>query len=390
MSAAGQGRDFRLDFFRGLALFAIFIDHIPNNPVGYLTLRGFALADAAEVFIFISGYTAAMVYGRKLLRDGALLASALIWRRAWQLYLTNICLFVLYAGQVAYTLRHYNNPLFADELGVGDFLGRPDETILQVLLLMFQPALLDILPLYIALLLVFPLFMLAMRAHFALALLPSAALWTLTQLSEINLPSSGGEWFFNPFAWQFLFVIGACLGFAQARGVRLPARESRRARLLLLGAALVVALGAVIQISWTLHAWSPRIPGLFLAQLHPIHKSLLPPPRLASILALALLVGIAIRRDAAFMTSRWGWPVVLCGQHSLHVFCLGILLSLLGNTILTIHGHGWLMLAVVNLGGIALMIGLASLSAWFDGGGHFPARPTANPPSGATPKAAQA
>ena len=57
-------RDLRLDFFRGLALFCIFIDHIPNNILAKFTLQSLMFADAAEVFILISGYTAGMVYGR--------------------------------------------------------------------------------------------------------------------------------------------------------------------------------------------------------------------------------------------------------------------------------------------------------------------------------------
>jgi len=380
MSGSGQ-RDYRLDFFRGLALFAIFIDHIPNNPVGSFTLRGWALVDAAEVFIFISGYTAAMVYGRRMLRDGGLFASALILRRAWQLYLAHLCLFLLYAAQVAYTVRQFDNPLFSDELGIGDFLSEPDRTIIHVLLLRFQPALLDILPLYIALLIVFPLFMLAMRAHMMLALVPSFLIYVLAQVTEVNLPGQGATdgWFFNPFAWQFLFVIAACLGFAQARGERLTPWLGRRRRWLLWGAAATSLAGCAIQVSWSLHQWNPRIPGLFFQALFPIHKSLLPPIRLVSILAMAVLVGLLVRRDAPFMTSRWGWPVVLCGQNSLHVFCLGILLSLLGNIVLTFVNKTWLVLLAVNLGGVAIMIGLGLLSAWFDGGGKLPARPGARP-----------
>jgi len=383
MSGIGQ-RDYRLDFFRGLALFAIFIDHIPNNPVGSFTLRGWALVDAAEVFIFISGYTAAMVYGRRMLRDGPLFASALILRRAWQLYIAHLCLFLLYSAEVAYTLRRFDNPLFSDELGIGDFLAEPDRTVILVLLLRFQPALLDILPLYIALLLLLPLFMIAMRRHMLIALAVSAAIYVAAQVTEVNLPGASEHdgWFFNPFAWQFLFIIAACLGFAQARGDRVTPRLGRWRRALLWSAAAVAALGCAVQLTWSLHQWDPRIPGILFHTLFPLHKTLLPPIRLVSILALAALVGLLVRRDAPFMTSRWGWPVVLCGQHSLHVFCLGILLSLLGNILLTFVSKTWLALGVINLGGIAIMVGMALLLAWFDGGGRLPMRPGAAPARG--------
>jgi hypothetical protein len=71
-------RDLRLDFFRGLSLFFIFIDHIPNNFLSYATLHTIAFSDAAEVFIFISGYTAALVYGQLLVRRGTLVATVQI------------------------------------------------------------------------------------------------------------------------------------------------------------------------------------------------------------------------------------------------------------------------------------------------------------------------
>ena len=71
-----SGRDLRLDLFRGLALLFIFIDHIPNNVLSYITLHSIAFSDAAEVFVFISGYVAATVYGKALQRQGCIAATA--------------------------------------------------------------------------------------------------------------------------------------------------------------------------------------------------------------------------------------------------------------------------------------------------------------------------
>src|ERR1700743_3963366 len=88
-------RDMRLDFFRGLALVCIFIDHIPGNYLGYFTLSAFGFFDAAEVFIFISGFTAALVYGRTLAVRGRLIARAQVLRRAWELYVAHIFLFMI-------------------------------------------------------------------------------------------------------------------------------------------------------------------------------------------------------------------------------------------------------------------------------------------------------
>src|ERR1700678_1480380 len=162
-SRKGGSRDHRLDFFRGLALLFIFIDHIPDNVVGYFTLRSFAFCDAAEVFIFISGYTAALAYAPVFDREGFAMGFARIYRRVWQLYVAHLCLFMVFNAEVGYTLKFLYNPLFADGLQVGDCLNDPGEAFIRVLTLQFQPSLLNILPLYITLLLVLPLLILGIR-----------------------------------------------------------------------------------------------------------------------------------------------------------------------------------------------------------------------------------
>src|SRR5690348_2022982 len=137
-------RDLRLDFFRGLSLFFIFVDHIPENLLSYFTLHTVAFSDAAEVFIFISGYTAALVYGRSLNQHGFLFALAQIYRRVWQLYVAHIFLFVIFVAEVSYTVLAVQNPMYTEELGVGDFLEEPHVAIMRALVLAFQPTFLDI------------------------------------------------------------------------------------------------------------------------------------------------------------------------------------------------------------------------------------------------------
>src|SRR6476646_10151774 len=83
---AGGERELRLDLFRGLALWLIFIDHLPPNILTWFTIRNYGFSDATEIFIFISGYTAAFVYGRAMLEAGFVVATARILRRVWQIY----------------------------------------------------------------------------------------------------------------------------------------------------------------------------------------------------------------------------------------------------------------------------------------------------------------
>jgi hypothetical protein len=364
-----------LDFFRGAALFFIFIDHIDSNPISYLTLKSFAFADAAEVFIFISGYTAALVYGRAMANEGFVMATARVLRRAWQLYVAHLCIFMIYTAEVAYTVNRFNNPLFSENAGVGDFLQHPDVAIIRVLLLQFQPTLLDILPLYIALLLAFPLFLVLLRWRLAAGLAVSAGIYVAAQVWHINLPSAMDEegWYFNPFAWQFLFVLAAAFGLRASEGRRLlPGGRW------LLGLAIAVAAGScLIQLSSVAHELVPRVPMLFGQRLWSLDKSTLAPLRLVSIMALAVLVARVVPRDAAFITSPAGWLLVLAGQNSLEVFCFSILLSVFGSIVLTLVGKGLGVVFAVNLVGICSMLALSLVLAWYRGGGRLPVRPSA-------------
>src|SRR5580700_10201435 len=241
---ASPSRDLRLDFFRGVALICIFIDHIPENYLNYFTLSAIGFSDAAEVFIFISGFTAALVYGRALAHRGTLVATVQVLHPAWQLFVAHIFLFVIFIAEVSYTVRAFNNPMYNEEMGVGDFLERPHIAVVQTLLLQFQPTFLDILPLYIVMLLIFPAVLISLRRHPLLVLIPSALIYLEVQIFNIDMPAypPGSVWTFNPLAWQFLFVLGAVLGHADTR-------SSGRAKLLALAywpALAIAALALVI------------------------------------------------------------------------------------------------------------------------------------------------
>jgi hypothetical protein len=369
----GTGRDYRLDFFRGLALLFIFIDHIPDNTISYFTLRSFAFCDAAEVFIFISGYTAALAYAPSFDREGLAMGTARIYRRVWHLYVAHLCLFMLFNAEVAYTLKFLYNPLFADELQVGDYLNNPGEAFIRVLLLQFQPSLLNILPLYIALLLLLPLLILMIRHHVVLGLMPSFILWLEANLFGWNMPGfpDGVLWYFDPFAWQFLFAIGLSLGFSRGKERTYLSSRGWLPRI----AIGFAAVAAVLSLSWSLHEAVNSVPEYVVLPETWFNKTMLPPARLLSVLSLAVLVGAFVPRHAGFLTSRLGWLVVLCGQNSLEIFCLSILLAVLANFVLNLEGYGLFLQILVNLAGLQIMFGGGLLLAWFKEGGRIPAAP---------------
>src|SRR5271169_6562550 len=129
--AATSERDLRLDLFRGIALWLIFLDHIPENILNWFTIRNYGFSDATEIFIFISGYTAAFVYGRAMRERGIIVASARILRRVWQIYVAHIFLFTIFMVEISYVATSFENPLYSEEMGIMDFLKEPDITIVQ-------------------------------------------------------------------------------------------------------------------------------------------------------------------------------------------------------------------------------------------------------------------
>ncbi|HEV3175971.1 MAG TPA: OpgC domain-containing protein [Stellaceae bacterium] len=364
-SIARPTRDLRLDFFRGLSLFLIFIDHIPGNVLSYFTLRSVAFSDAAEAFIFISGFTAAIVYGTVLHQRGFLLSSAQTYRRVWQLYVAHVFLFMIFTAEVSYTLNAADNPMYAEEMGVGNFLNEPHVAIIQALLLRFQPTFLDILPLYIVMLAGFPLVILLIRRHPLWALIPSALLYGAVQRWgwALHLYPDEHPWFFNPLAWQFLFVIGAVCGDFQAHGRRvLP--EPRWIPWLAGG---IVVFCAVVSLTWLIHSFYDPFPPILAQELWrpAIDKTNLSPVRLINFLALAVAAVSVLPRDSAFLAGRFARPIVLCGQNSLYIFCLGILLAVLGHFVLAEITDRLPVQLLVNLAGIVLMISAAFVIAWY-------------------------
>jgi hypothetical protein len=360
-------RDLRLDFFRGLALFCIFIDHLPNNILREFTLQSVMFADAAEVFILISGYTAGMVYGRAMERQGFLIAGVRVYHRVWQLYVAHVFLFMMFMATVAYTAGVLNSSLYAEEFGAANFLNEPGLAVVKALTLQFQPAFMDILPLYIVLLAILPLVLIGFRSWPGVVIFASLALWLAVQIDKrIALPAYPGPdrvWFFNPFAWQALFFLGAWLGWRLNRG---GVSWLNRRWLFYLAVVLSLA-GFLIRFSWTLHDFYDPIPVPASAELlwPLLSKGDLGPLRFANVLALALVVSRLIHPQARFLASHAARPLVICGRNSLHIFCLGILLSVIGQLVLNEFFGGIPMQLAVSAAGIAIMIGVAAFMEWY-------------------------
>jgi len=361
---SNRSRDLRVDFFRGLALWWIYTDHIPGDVLGRYSLQNFALCDAAEVFVLLAGFGAGIAYGSTMDRQGYLYAAADTMRRAWTLYIAHIFLFVVFAAQVAYSAAALDRMFYLDEARLNVLADDPFRALLEALLLRFQPNLLNILPLYVALLLIFALALPLLRRPMLL-LLASATLYVITRLSGVNLSSwdDSGGWYLNPFAWQLLFMIGAILAYA-------PPRMPRGRWPLDLLSVLVLFVGVVI--IWVIDN-HPRImatmPNPVVRYLLSEDKTGLHPLRLFSILALTWLVVRIVPREAQWLQSRPASPLVLLGQNSLPVFCFGIFFGFIARLGLEADdGAG--MQFMVNALGALTMLAVAALAAWYRGKGR--------------------
>ena len=355
-------RDLRLDLFRGLALWLIFLDHIPSNVVNWITIRNYGFSDATEIFVFISGYTAAFVYGRAMREQGPLVASARILKRAWQVYVAHIFLFAIYTAEISYVAHSFENPLYHEEMGIFDFLQQPDITLAQAMLLKFKPANMDVLPLYIVLLAGFPpiLWLLLRKPNIALGV--SALLYALAVNFDWNFPAyPNGHWVFNPFAWQMLFVFGAwCAvgGSKRLTAVTLSPVTAGLAIMFLIFAFFVV-------LTWYVPGLEPLVPRWLGELMYPIDKTNLGLLRFVHFLCLAVLTVRTLPRDWPKLRSWWLRPAIVCGQHSLEIFCLGVFLSFAAHFAMVEIDPGVGTQIALSLLGIVLMVATAALISWY-------------------------
>jgi hypothetical protein len=353
-------RDLRIDFLRGVALLMISIDHAPANLLSLGTLRAYSFGDAAELFFFMSGYVAALVYGRTLARKGLVPAMARIYRRARDLYLAQIALL----GGVALFLYGYS-VLWEDTSVIGNFrlaplVAEPARMMTQALALRYQPTYMDILPGYVALFLVLPFMLWLLQRNVWLALSASFAVYLGVQSEgwALHTLPDGHAWLFNPFAWQFLFMLGAAFG-SRKLDVLLPFLRSRAA----LAVSLIFALPVAVMVgSATWHGFLPAVPSLRFLDVATA-KEMLPPFRILSFLALAHLGWWFLPPGEVLARYRVPRLVMKCGQQSLSIFSAGVVLAALSSVIYGDWRSQWAVCAATAVG-IALLVALAWCLDW--------------------------
>jgi hypothetical protein len=355
-TSSGGQRDLRIDFFRGLALVFIFIDHVPGNDLARLTLRNFGFADAAEVFVLLAGFSAVLAYGRTFEMQGFRSGTARVLDRVRDIYLWHLGLVAICAVGLTLAAIVFTNPMYVGNIGVHVFAQTPVRSTLLAATLVNQPNMLNILPLYIVLLMVwlpFVLWLLPRQPFYALVL--SIGVWAFANLFEINLPSQQNPkgWVFNPFAWQLLITVGA-----------LAAHFNKRAAIPVSRALLWLAIGYVAFAFLVAAPWT-QLPGFESARIFPrdmlgaMNKSYLSIWRLLDVVALGYIALNTLSPQSSWLKHSLAVGIARCGRHSLEVFCLGTLLSFAGWVVLAEAGSNYMLQTLVNLIGIGLLWGTA-------------------------------
>jgi len=352
-----SSRDHRVDFLRGLALAMIFINHIPGNPYANFTTINFGFSDAAEIFVLLAGFASANAYFPRFARGKRWSASIGALKRSAVLYVSHIVTTMMALALFCAAAIVFERPGYVHDMiynvGLTPFFTDTASAFVGMVLLGHQLGYFNILPMYMVFLALLPAMMWLAEMSPRLLFAASFSLWLAAGWFGLNIPNTPipGGWFFNPFAWQLLFVIGFIAGLWWREG-RMPVFD---ARLFWLAVAYLVFAFAWIRLGYS--AWKPA-ETLIPQHLWNFDKTYLAVPRLLHILALAYVVMISPLGEALRRIPPSN-PFTVMGRHSLPVFCLGSLLAMAGAILRYEWGGGLLRDTVIVLTGLTIPMLLA-------------------------------
>jgi hypothetical protein len=359
-------RDQRLDIVRGWLQLSIFASHAHGSFIGgWLIHAAWGLSDSSELFVFLSGFTLGSVFARRAAHGGWRAGTVDLLVRTWRLYRIHLMVFALF-GALVFAANATILPGEADLLGWSFLRADSPRAVPAALAMLYQPADMGILPVFVWCMLLLPGFAAAEARWGGAAMVVPVACYAAVWLFGLKLPSldPDGEIQFNPLAWQILFLGGAWLGRralldGQALSLPVPAR-----RVALAAVLAVLAAGLVMRLTW--YGFTPW-PAPF-GELYWIEgKQDLSVPRLAHAMALAFVVAALVPRDAAWMHRAVAQAVARVGQYSLEVFCLGLFLSWGATAAFRLapaQGVGFVAQDVLLIG--AGCVALAGFAAWLD------------------------
>lgn len=371
-----SGRDYRVDFFRGIALVMIFVNHVPGNVYEAFTNRNFGFSDAAEGFVFLAGFASAYAYGRPFLEGNALVASLKAWRRAGVLFLVHMTLTMATIGLFVWAAFAIGDGRLLQQIGLGHLLHRTLDTLLGLSVLGHQFGYVNILPMYIVLLLMVPGHLLILRFFGPRAMMGAAiALWVAVGVFRWNMPNypNPGGWFFNPLAWQVIFAAGLYAGLLKSRGEAAVAF-----RPWLYAAALLYLAYALFVTKNQLWHWQTAQPFHFL--IKDIDKSFATLPRVLHLLALVYVLAY-LPRFLPLRPVRRENLLAMLGRHGLPVFATGTFLSLAAQAVRFEREPSLAFDTLLIGGGLLAQFALARYLDWWQVASKTPRKAAAAEPA---------
>jgi hypothetical protein len=361
LALAPSQRDLRLDLFRGLANWAMFLGHISSPVLAWFSFRNYGFSDGADLFVFISGYTSALVYTRRMRERGFAFGTTRLLRRVWQIYVAHILLFVAYLTSIHFLSERFDALDFIDLFNVAPLLSAPVETLTEGFLLRYKPLNLDVLPLYVVLMGSFAPVLWLMLRHHNWAMAGSILLYFAARQFGWNLPSwPSGVWYFNPFTWQLLFMLGAWLALGGANTLHFLVRS----RIVFWVGLTYLAFAAAMTLAGHLPELQRIFPRALFEAFNPNDKTNLAPYRFLHLAILIIVGARLIPIDAAALQAAIWRPLVKCGQQSLEVFCVGIYLSFIASLVLERTSAGIVVQLLVGGCGLAIMTAVAYYRSW--------------------------
>jgi hypothetical protein len=349
-------RSVAIDFFRGLGLWVIYVDHIYPNFWSRFTLGHFGFSDFSEVFVFISGFVNAAMYSRALETGGLRAAIRKLSSRMSRLYLVHIAtmalsLVVLAAG-LRLGLRLYDpEPYF--------WMTDPYKYFLRILAMSYAPSLHSLLPLYIVTAPGLLLAVICLRRALLPTLTVSFVVWSADQFHIFDpLVTSRLEgWSFHPFAWQFLFVIGAAIQIYRVQTGR--SAESRPIRV----AAIVIVMASLVLKLMPLFEAGRNLLFHFSLVVRVVAdgagKARLAPFRLVHFLSLLVLVSALLPRYHRWLDSLIAKLAIACGRDSILVFSFGLIMTYVVELLIFSVKGGPAMQLICTVVGVSLMCALS-------------------------------
>jgi hypothetical protein len=179
-------------------------------------------------------------------------------------------------------------------------------------------------------------------------------------------------WYFNPFAWQLLFFLGAWIAVGGAEAIQ----SIVRARTMFWLAIAYLAFAFVVTMAGHSSDQSYLLPQWLLQTFDPNDKTNLAPYRIVHLVALAVVVTRFLPADSPILGWRSLVPLIKCGQNSLQVFCVGIVLSFCAHAAIELSLNALWVQIFAGTAGVLLMTMGAYYWTWSKQRGRIVLSPT--------------